>query len=151
MSCTFETKVRFSTKSPKIPLPQSSWENHLPLLCSKLRAWSLQLTRIGPTWGGSRQSIQLSSHKRNSSLSCSALGQSKFYEKKITCSCCFNLTNSIYQTWPKCGPPTYFCGPWTFFCYEKKQHIDLLLSEIWSKAVNKSIKRTKFFFCLQKL
>jgi len=49
------------------------------------------------------------------------------------------------QTWPKCGPPTYFCGPWTFLCYEKKQHIDLLLPKIWSKAVNKSIKRTKFF------
>ncbi len=23
------------------------------------------------------------------------------------------------QTWPKCGPPTYFYGPWPFFCYEK--------------------------------
>jgi len=53
----------------------------------------------------------------------------------------------IEQTWPKCGPPTYFCGPWTFFCYEKKQHVDLLLPEIWSKAVNKSIKRTKKKFC----
>ncbi len=32
--------------------------------------------------------------------------------------------------------------PLDLFCYEKKQHIDLLLPEIWSKAVN---KRTKFF------
>jgi len=43
----------------------------------------------------------------------------------------------------KVGPPTHFCGPWTFFYCEKKQHVDLLLPEIWSKAVNKSMKRTK--------
>jgi len=47
----------------------------------------------------------------------------------------------------KCDPPTYFCGPSTFFCYEKKQQIDILLPEIWSKAVNKSIKKPNFSYC----
>ncbi len=50
----------------------------------------------------------------------------------------------------KVRPSDLFFGPWTFFCYEKKQHIDPLLSEIWSKAVNKSIKRTKKF-CFEEL
>ena len=54
-----------------------------------------------------------------------------------------NFFNGKLQRWTKCGPPTNFCGPWTFFCYEKKQHVDLLLPESWSKAVNKSITKTK--------
>jgi len=71
----------------------------------------------------------------------------KIHIGKIIIDICWasSFQNTIKQTWPKCGPPTYFCGPWAFFWFEKKQHIDLLLSEIWSKAVNKSIIKTKFF------
>jgi hypothetical protein len=44
----------------------------------------------------------------------------------------------------KVRPSNLFLRPWAFFCYEKKHHY--LLPEIWSKAINKSIKRIKSFF-----
>jgi len=55
--------------------------------------------------------------------------------------------HAIKQTWPKCGPPTYFCGPRTFFCYVEKQHISSTNTNLVKNCTyffSKGIKRTIF-------
>jgi len=68
---------------------------------------------------------------------------------------CFDIMAVLYvllQTWPKCGPPTYFCRPWTFLCYVEKQHISSTKTNLAKNCTyffSKCIKRTNFFFASQ--
>jgi len=68
----------------------------------------------------------------------------------------FSYLWSLYRSWSstdmaKVRPSDAFLQALDFLCYKKKQHTDLQLTEIWSKAVNKSTKMTKFFICLAEI